>query len=155
MRALSIGYLVFLTILLLSADPARVICMPSGLPWLLKVLLPAAHFLSFLMLAVLVLSTRWPVPRWAIVLTLMLYAGMTEIIQGFFPPRTPELMDWIQDLSGIAVGTACCWAAAVIMSKLLGSRRSRREMSSRPSDDWEALQKVVYRSVVVEPSWWI
>jgi hypothetical protein len=154
MRTLCIGYMVFLTMLLLSADPARMICMSSGLPWLLQTLLPAAHFLSFLVLAILVLSTRWPVPRWGIVLTLMLYAGMTEILQGFFPPRTPEWMDWIQDLSGIAVGTAFCWTFVLVAGMLSRPGQVRRDFSSTPSDDWEVMQKVVYRSVVVEQSWW-
>jgi len=154
MRALSIGYLVFLTFLLLSKDPARVICMSDGLPWLLQVLLPAAHFLSFGVLAVLVLGTRWPMPRWGIVLTLMLYGGMTEILQGFVPPRTPAWMDWFQDLLGIVAGTAFCWTAALMTGKLSKSQRSRRVGSSNPSADWEVMQKVVCRSVAVEPSWW-
>ena len=61
--------------------------------------------ISFSVLAVLALMTRWPVPRWGIVLILAIYGGMTEIIQRFTClTRTPRWTDWFQDLIGIAVG---------------------------------------------------
>jgi hypothetical protein len=154
MRTLCIGYLIFLTFLLLSSNPERVICMSHGLPWILRTLLPEAHFLSFLVLAVLVLITRWPMPRWAIVPTLIVYGGLTEILQGFNPARTADWMDWFQDLLGIAVGTAICWMASLLAGLLSRNRRNRRDCSSEASDDWKNMQKVVVRSVVAEPSWW-
>jgi hypothetical protein len=154
MRTVCISYLVFLTILLLSKDPARWVGMSQGFPWLLRIMLPSAHFLSFFVLAVMVLCTRWPMPRWGIVPGLMLYAGMTEIMQGLFPPRTPEWMDWFQDVSGIAVGAMLCWAVALAARRLSKPWRNPSRLSSEPAEEWETLQKIVHRSVAVEPSWW-
>ena len=92
--------------------------------------MPVAHLLSFSVLAVLALMARWPVPRWAIVVLMAAYGGMTEIVQGFFPPRTPEWLDWLQDLAGIAVGAALCWivalAARAVLQTQSGLRWGRR-----------------------------
>jgi len=63
LRVVCIGYFVFLTLLLLTADPSRLIGVHGDLPWALQTLLPAAHAISFLVLAVLALMPRWPVPR--------------------------------------------------------------------------------------------
>jgi hypothetical protein len=114
LRLVCVGYVVFLTLLLLTGAPSRLIGFEGDLPWALQALLPAAHAISFLVLAVLALTPRWPVPRWGIVLILAIYGGMTEIFQGFLPPRTPEWMDWFQDLGGIAAGTALCWALTIL-----------------------------------------
>jgi hypothetical protein len=154
MRFVCIGYAIFLTLLLLTADPARLIGMRGGLPWILRTMLPLAHAISFLTLAVLALMTRWPVPRWTIVVVLAVYGGMTEVTQGFFPPRTPEWKDWFQDLVGIAVGAACCWAVAVLASLCAGARRNHADAPLSHSDEWAMLQKTVRRSTANGRSWW-
>jgi hypothetical protein len=146
LRVVCAGYVVFLTLLLLSPDPSRVIGVHGNLPWILQAVLPAAHAISFLVLATVALAPRWPVPRWAIVLLLAIYGGATEIIQGFLPPRTPEWMDWFQDLSGIAVGTAFCWGAAMLVGTF-----TRRDLS----DDWGALQTALRSSTPGKDSWWV
>jgi hypothetical protein len=148
LRIVCIGYVVFLTLLLLTADPSRLIGVEGDLPWVLRELLPSAHAISFLVLAVLALTPRWAVPRWGIVLILAIYGGLTEILQGFLPPRTPEWMDWFQDLAGIAAGIAVCWALATLFHMYAEARR-RRALLTPPvcgdplCDDWENLQKVV------------
>jgi hypothetical protein len=154
MRIVCICYFIFLTLLLLTSDPARLIGMQGGLPWILQAMLPLAHTISFLVLAMLALMTRWPVPRWSIVLILAAYAGMTEIIQGYVPHRTPELMDWFQDLVGIAVGAACCWAAAMLAGMCTGAKRSPEPPRSASSEHWAMMQKLLQRSAVGERSWW-
>ena len=100
MRAVCIAYLVFLTLLLLSEDPTRVIGLHGRMPWILQVLMPYAHVLSFAVLAVLALGVRWPVPRWGIVLMMAVYGGLTEILQGFTAHRHPRLADWLQRPGG-------------------------------------------------------
>ena len=109
LRIVCIGYVIFLTMLLLTADPSRLIGVEGDLPWELQDVLPTAHAISFLVLAVLALAPRWPVPRWGIVIILAIYGGMTEVLQALVPPRTPEWMDWFQDLGGIAAGTVLYW----------------------------------------------
>ena len=97
MRIVCIGYVVFLTMLLLTSDPARLIGFREELPWVLRTMLPVAHAVSFFVLAVVALMTRWPAPRWAIVLILAIYGGTTEAAQGLTLTRTPRWTDWCQD----------------------------------------------------------
>ena len=127
MRIACVGYVVFLTLLLLTANPARLIGVRGELPWLLQALMPWAHLLSFAVLVVVMLLARWPVPRWSIVLVLAIYGGATEIIQGFVPPRTPEWMDWFQDLSGVAAGAGLCWIVALLIGRTSLGRWSSRK----------------------------
>ena len=154
MRIVCVGYFVFLTLLLLTTDPARLIGMQEGLPWILQVIYPLAHTISFLVLAVLALMTRWPVPRWGIVLALMIYGGMTEIVQGCVPQRTPDWADWFQDLAGIALGTACCWGVATLAATFIGTRRSQEHPQSAPSVEWTVMRRLLERSIASERSWW-
>lgn len=151
-RAISIAYLVFMTLLLFMADPTRLISLHGWLLPLMQWLMPWAHLLSFLTLAVLALSVRWPVPRWGVVLILVLYAGMTEISQGFMPKRTGEWKDWFMDMAGIAVGMAICWVAALLTGAIMKARR--RRCPATPSDQWEVLQKVMSRPAAGGESWW-
>jgi hypothetical protein len=144
LRVVCAGYVVFLTLLLLNSDPSRLLGMHGRLPSLLRMMLPAAHLISFVVLATLALAPRWPAPRWVIVLILVVYGGMTEIVQGFLPPRTPEWMDWFQDLGGILIGTAFCWGLTVFLASLL-----------RPDspDDLGVVQGM-RRSTPGRRSWW-
>jgi VanZ family protein len=125
MRIACLGYVVFLTLLLLTAHPARLIGLHGELPWLLQALMPSAHLVSFLVLAVLMLLARWPMPRWGIVLVLAVYGGMTEIVQGFVPARTPDWIDWFQDLGGLAAGAGLCWIVALLIGGVSLVRRLR------------------------------
>jgi hypothetical protein len=154
MRIVCIGYAIFLTLLLLTSDPTRLIAVRGGLPWILRTMLPWAHMISFLVFAVFALVPRWPVPRWAIVILLAVYGGMTEVVQGFLPPRTPEWADWFQDLTGIAAGAAFCWAVAVLAGACVGVKRRQTEAASLVSDEWTMLQKGARRSAVGGRSWW-
>jgi hypothetical protein len=153
MRAICIAYLVFLSLLLLSEKPERVIWLDQ-LPWILQALLPYAHVLSFALLAVLAMGVRWPMPRWAIVLMMAAYGGLTEILQRF-THRHPAWLDWFRDVSGIAVGTALCWIAAVLASRFAGRRRGR-DAGSRtdPSEEWNVMQEALSRPAAAEQSWW-
>jgi VanZ family protein len=153
MRVVCVGYCVFLTLLLLTSDPSRWIGVQGGLPRILQVMLPIAHAISFLVLAVLALMTRWPIPRWSIVLVLVVYAGMTEIIQGRVPHRTPEWSDWLQDLVGIGLGVACCWGVAMLVGAFAEARR-RPEHPPPAPDEWTVIRRLLQRSSMGERSWW-
>ena len=115
MRIVCLAYVAFLTLLLLSPDPARVISSTGRLPPILHTLMPCAHLLSFSVLATAMLLARWPMPRWVTVLILAMYGGATEIIQGFIPPRTPRWGDWFQDVVGVTVGVTVCSIAALVL----------------------------------------
>ncbi|MBN1394471.1 MAG: VanZ family protein [Pirellulales bacterium] len=147
-RAISIVYLIFLTLLLLSAEPQQLLRVDwRPLRWLD----PWAHLLSFLMLAALALSVRWPVPRWGVVLTLVFYAGTTEIAQGFVRGRAREWTDWLMDLAGLAVGTAVCWSAALLTAAVAKANSRRRPPAAL--DQWEVMRKISSRPAA-EQSWW-
>jgi VanZ family protein len=130
MRIAWLAYVLFLTLLLLTANPARLIGVSGAVPGFLRTLMPWAHLLSFGVLAVLTLLARWPVPRWSVVLMLALYGGATEIIQGFVPPRTPEWADWFQDIGGVAVGVAIGSIVALLLVRV--SRHAGRLIDSVP-----------------------
>ena len=140
LRIVCFAYFVFLTLLLLTRDPGALIGCHEKLPWILEKLMPLAHAISFFVLAVFALTPRWPVPRWGFVLTLAIYGGMTEVLQGYVPGRTPAWADWFQDLTGVMLGTACCWGVAMLLAALPAARPSavavaveaRRRMGSDP-----------------------
>ena len=117
-QALCAAYVVFLTSLLLTADPMGMIGAWGEAAELLKRLMPIAHLLSFFVLTVLFWVARWPVPRWILIASLIVYGGITEIVQGFLPPRTPDWMDWFQDVAGVMAGVGFCWGWSALMKWL-------------------------------------
>jgi VanZ family protein len=154
MRAVSIAYVAFLTALLWVPCPERLIGFGRGLPPWLRGLMPWAHLLSFLVLAVVVLTPRWPVPRWLLVIVLACYGGTTEIVQSLVPRRTPEVADWFQDLAGIAVGTGLCWVAAVLIARRWGPRPGQRAALPVATERHAAIQRHFPHGEVRRPSWW-
>lgn len=138
LRVVCVGYVVFLTLLLLTSEPSRLIGMHGNLPWALQKIMPAAHAISFLVLTVLALAPRWPLPRWSIVLILVMYGGTTELVQGFVPDRTPDWMDWSQDVGGVAAGAAMCWGGAA-MFRL--ATQSPQCLTTELSNGWKPSQK--------------
>lgn len=150
MRAACLSYLIFLTALLLVADPMWFIGVRGEAPGLLHQLMPAAHLLSFWALATLALVARWPIPRWAVVLLLVLYGAMTEIAQSTLPPRTAERNDWFQDVAGIALGAVLCWIVAVVIQR----KMLRRCVSIQASDGLEMVPSVAPCRTVRGRSWW-
>lgn len=155
MKVICIGYLVFLTLLLLTKDPFRLIGVQGDAPGVLRMLLPVAHLLSFLTLAVLALVARWPAPRWGVTVFLVLYAGMTEVVQSFLPPRTAEWNDWFQDLVGIAVGAALCWIVALAAgTRMRLGQKSKKCAPPGTLDEWEIVRNVMSRPTTRGQSWW-
>lgn len=156
MRIVCIAYLIFLTALLLTSDPMRLVGVRNDWPFMLHVLMPAAHFLSFFVLAVLTLMVRWPVPRWGIAALLMLYAGMTEIAQSFTYVRKAEWVDWLQDLGGIAVGVVFCWIMAYVGGALVTRKQESKncDLPGTPGE-WDVVRNVMSRPPITRnQSWW-
>jgi hypothetical protein len=134
------GYLVYLTALLWTADPT--VLIGGSMPGVLRALRPFAHLLAFTVLAVLAMWARWPAPRWAIIVLLAAYGGMTEIVQGFLPPRTPAWADWRQDLMGIALGAVLYWIATIMARAVMKSRRGWGPGVCPAPADVDVLQEV-------------
>ncbi len=114
-RVLLAVYWLALTVLLLAPDPLK---------WLGIVKVPGApggrwqHFLSFGLLAVLVLASRLRLRPGVLLGLLVGYAIGTESLQWLVPTRTVELLDYAENLLGLAAG----WA----LWRLIANRFSQR-----------------------------
>jgi VanZ family protein len=69
------------------------------------------HFAAFALLAFFTLASRLPLRHVLLGVLLIGYAAATELLQKLFPPRTTELKDFVENLLGLAVGTAIWWGA--------------------------------------------
>ena len=100
-RIASAAYLVALTTLLLASNPVA---------WLLGLIpddsVPSrgTHFTAFLILAILVAASRLPWRATVQALALIVYALAIESMQGLVENRTVELLDYVENLLGLAAG---------------------------------------------------
>ena len=100
-RVVSVAYWLLVTFLLLAPDPLALLGITRG---------PGPpggrmeHFLLFWVLAFLVCASRPPL-RWGPLACLLVgYALLTETLQVFVPTRTVELLDYAENLLGLAAG---------------------------------------------------
>jgi hypothetical protein len=106
---LCITYWLCLTVLLLYPRPADLVGLHSVqiFPWGKF----GIHTGFFIMLGVLANFSRWPKGISGPLLAfLMIYGVVTETLQLVVPPRTPRVMDGLENLLGIAIGTGIYWA---------------------------------------------
>jgi len=125
LKLLSVGYLIALLWLLLSSRPLEFVPPRPDLVALARLAAPAAHFLSFTLLALSAVAARWSMPRRTLFLVLVAFAVGTELLQGLIPRRTPELVDCLQNLAGILAGGGLCWLAIQALAALRGADRNR------------------------------
>ena len=69
------------------------------------------HFVAFVLLAFFTLASRPPQRHLLLAALLIGNAAATELLQKLSPPRTTELKDFVENLLGLAVGTAIWWGA--------------------------------------------
>jgi VanZ family protein len=112
-RLLFVGYFSYLTLLLLTPNPFRLVGSSTRFLHFLDLLSPLAHCISFTFLAALAMLAFRPLARWVICLSLMGYAAATELLQMLIPQRTAEWGDFFQDIAGIALGLGVAWVLAV------------------------------------------
>ena len=122
-RAACLSYLIALTILLLASNP---------LDWLLGVV-PAAsvpsrgvHFSTFFLLAILVGASRLPWRVSVLTAALITYAIAIESLQGLVESRTVELIDYAENLSGLAIGALAWTVSARFLRKRLDVKGIQR-----------------------------
>jgi hypothetical protein len=98
------GYWLALTVLLLVPNPAALVGLHAVpvLPWGKF----GIHLGFFTVLGFLANATWWPKrPRWPLIVLLVVYGVATESLQLFVPHRTARVMDGIENILGIAVGS--------------------------------------------------
>ena len=105
MRKLCVAYWLLLTLLLWSRDPLGWFDN-SSVDAVHDRLEPVAHFLSFGLLTLIVLSTPWRVSRGRLLMILAGYSAVTELVQALVPGRSMDGLDLLQDFSGILAGSA-------------------------------------------------
>ena len=109
LRFACLAYWAGVTVLLLVPDPLTLLGLEQN-PWPLSTD-RGIHFSLFLTLTLLADMCRWAIPpRWFFGL-LVVYAIAVELLQALVPPRTVEALDLLENLLGIAVGTAIFWVA--------------------------------------------
>ena len=107
-RLICYGYWLFLTVLLLVPNPAALVGLKAVpvFPWGKF----GIHLGFFTVLGLLVNATRWPKrPWWPLLVLLIIYGLTTETLQLFVPHRTARVMDAIENILGIALGTGVYW----------------------------------------------
>jgi VanZ family protein len=109
-----------LTVFLLVPDPAALLGLsrPPGPPGGRGI-----HLVFFAGLGALTFAARWSIRGATLTALLVVYAASTELLQTFVPPRTVELLDFTENIAGLALG--------IILWRL-----AQRWSSARPSGDW-------------------
>jgi len=106
-RVFCVAYWGVLTVLLLVPDPWALL----GLSRLASTASTdrGVHFLLFFILGFLIHASRWPWRLLAFLLVLVLYAVGAELLQWFFPPRSVDALDMVENVVGIALGSLASW----------------------------------------------
>lgn len=144
MRKLCASYWVLLTLVLLARNPLNWFSSPAvhrGYDQFE----PAAHFVCFAVLGLLVFATRLPLGRAWLIVLLVGYSVATELLQDLVPGRTPELRDFVQDIAGLAAG------AALYFASVYGWRRLMPE-TTQPAEDWHLPRRRLPAAVVKSSS---
>jgi hypothetical protein len=119
-RLACVAYLIFLTILLLAPDPARVVGLTRRpeFPWGSF----GIHWGALAILSFLALGSVWPkpVPR-LLAVGLIVYGTAGELLQYFVPSRHVQWMDWTQNMLGIGTGLLVYWVLQRRWQKRQGS----------------------------------
>ena len=134
LRLACAAYSLLLTLLLLLPQPLVLLgfAPPSG-----QTSGRGAHFVTFALLATLVVMSRVPWRRNQLIAVLVSYAFATELLQGLIPHRSVELLDFVENLLGLATGAAIAWALGRSPTAGTQKRTSRpNPPRSYPSGDY-------------------
>jgi VanZ family protein len=117
MRKICAAYWVLLTCLLLARDPLGLFDGGRRFDRAYDSIEPVAHLVSFTLLALLVLFTRWPLRRRWLMAIVAGYGVATELIQSQVPGRHMQLVDLLQDFGGILLGCLIYWTCLRLMKR--------------------------------------
>jgi VanZ family protein len=117
-RVACLGYWILLTVLLLVPNPADLVGLERVpiFPWGKF----GIHLIAFTILSVLVHASRWPKrPWWPLIMFLMLYGILTESMQNFVPHRSPQVIDAVENILGVAAGAGIYWIVLRLASSFV------------------------------------
>jgi VanZ family protein len=77
------------------------------------------HFCAFALLGLLALASRLPLGTGRLVAYLVLYALATETLQMLVESRSVELLDYVENLAGLACGAA----VGTLLARIVGPRQ--------------------------------
>lgn len=111
MKKATLIYLGLLTVLLVVRNPLDLFGRQEYVVEAFRLVGFIVHFVTFGLLGWLMLAARWNVRGELLFAGLIVYAGLTELVQFAVPGRTPDLFDFAQDVAGLAVGALAWWAS--------------------------------------------
>ncbi len=113
-----VGYWLLLTVLLLASNPAAMVGLQEVpvFPWGKF----GVHLIAFTGLGLLANATRWPQRLWwPLIVFLVVYGITTESLQLLVPSRTARVMDGIENILGIGLGSFLYWLVLRLMQSCL------------------------------------
>jgi hypothetical protein len=122
-------YWVLLTVLLLVPNPAGLVGLAAVpiFPWGKF----GIHLIAFTGLGVLANAIRWPKrPFRLLIAFLVVYGVTTESLQLFVPHRTVRVMDGIENILGISIGTGIYWLALRLAQPIVTLTQHRGRLPS-------------------------
>ena len=125
-----IGYWILLTVLLLTPNPSALVGLQAVpiFPWGKF----GIHLTAFTILGVLANASRWPKRLgWSLILVLAIYGITTEALQLLVPHRASRVMDGVENLLGIALGSGIYW----LFWRLLRSEEAKSAVDWVESDE--------------------
>jgi VanZ family protein len=106
------AYFVFLTLLLVTPDPLGLFTFGERLPrpkLASSINDKVAHAGTFAVLIGLIIWSMRGKRLIACFAAVAFYGAATEVIQAFVPNRTADVLDWLADVAGAAVGLVLLW----------------------------------------------
>jgi hypothetical protein len=125
-RAALALYLLLLSFLLLAPEPLKLLGFPSSSG---ASSLRMVHFTLFAVLGFLAWASRWPVRSRTLLGVLVGYALVTESLQWFIVERSVELLDYAENLLGLAAGGAV-WHALQWWGRSPSERRGAEQQGA-------------------------
>ena len=126
-RGIGLAYWVGLSLLILVPNPWTLLGFvraPAQAPDL------GVHFVAFVVLGFCTVMSRLPIRRRTVFVILTTYAVLIELAQFYFPPRTVELRDFIENLLGLSFG--------ILLAGLLQTTWQRRNTCAPRSEPAES-----------------
>lgn len=122
-RALFAVYWLALTVLLLVPNPLALLLgvMPNA-----SIPSRGAHFTAFFLLAILAGSSRLPWLASVQAIAFFVYAVTIESMQGLVEGRVVELLDYAENLLGLAIGATVWSLAYTAWKKWQGQKQDAR-----------------------------